>query len=193
VTFVGFISNIHAVCHTYKWLGWVCKAPGIIVNLIQGFASTVLLVILFMLVPIILRILARLQGIPQKTGVELTLMDRFFMFQVIVSASCPALNQASYKNTSSERLSGCHIFVWYYRVLTRSSKSPDGSSGTSGSEPTKILDVLLDVSVLSELSSSLTYSRIQIHNSSRSCRNSHRLPSNWAFGHVLCQNYPPCF
>jgi len=40
-------------------------------------------VILFMLVPIILRILARLQGIPQKTGVELTLMDRFFMFQVI--------------------------------------------------------------------------------------------------------------
>jgi hypothetical protein len=136
------------VCHTYKWLGWVCKAPGIIVNLIQGFASTVLLVLLFMLVPIILRILARLEGIPQKTGVELTLMDRFFMFQVIVSASCPALNQSSYKNTS-ERLSGRHIFVWYYRVFTWSSESPDGSSVTSGSEPTKILDVLLDVGILS--------------------------------------------
>jgi len=40
-------------------------------------------VILFMLVPIILRMLARFEGIPQKTGVELSLMDRFFMFQVI--------------------------------------------------------------------------------------------------------------
>ena len=37
-----------------------------------------------MLVPIVLRILARLEGIPQKTGVELSLMDRFFLFQVIV-------------------------------------------------------------------------------------------------------------
>ena len=28
--------------------------------------------------------LARLEGIPQKTGVELSLMNRFFIFQVIV-------------------------------------------------------------------------------------------------------------
>ena len=91
MTFVGFISNIHSVCDTYKWLAWVCKAPLIIVNIVQGFASTVLLVVLFMLVPIILRMLARFEGIPQKTGVELSLMNRFFMFQVIVSASCAAL------------------------------------------------------------------------------------------------------
>jgi hypothetical protein len=37
-----------------------------------------------MLVPIVMRIFARLEGIPQKTGVELSLMDRFFIFQVIV-------------------------------------------------------------------------------------------------------------
>jgi hypothetical protein len=37
-----------------------------------------------MLVPIVLRILARLEGIPQRTVVELSLMDRFFIFQVIV-------------------------------------------------------------------------------------------------------------
>ena len=40
-----------------------------------------------MLVPIVLRILARLEGIPQRTAVELSLMDRFFLFQVIVRAS----------------------------------------------------------------------------------------------------------
>jgi hypothetical protein len=93
VTFVGFLSNIHSVCTTYKWLAWVCKAPPIVVNIVQGFASNVLLVVLFMLVPIIMRILARMEGIPQKTGVELSLMNRFFAFQVIVSVSSAALNQ----------------------------------------------------------------------------------------------------
>ncbi len=93
MTFVGFISNIHAVCNTYHWLHWVCKAPGIVINFAQGFLSTVLIVVLFMLVPIIMRILARLEGIPQKTGVELSVMDRFFLFQVIVRASCAVFDK----------------------------------------------------------------------------------------------------
>lgn len=38
-----------------------------------------------MLLPIVLRLLAQLEGIPQRTGVELSLMSRFFIFQVIVS------------------------------------------------------------------------------------------------------------
>ncbi|KAI0250632.1 DUF221-domain-containing protein [Lactifluus subvellereus] len=83
VAFVGFISNIHALCTTYHWLAWVCKAPGIIVEFVQGFASTVLLAVLFMLVPIVMRMLARFEGIPQKRDVELSLMDRFFLFQVV--------------------------------------------------------------------------------------------------------------
>jgi calcium permeable stress-gated cation channel len=43
-----------------------------------------------------MRILARLEGIPQKTGVELSLMDRFFMFQVIVCVSCAAPDQIAH-------------------------------------------------------------------------------------------------
>jgi hypothetical protein len=97
VTFVGFISNVHSVCSTYHWLHWVCNLPGIVVQLLQGFLSTVLLVVLFMLVPIIMRILARLEGIPQKTGVELSLMNRFFLFQVIVRASCAVLDRIAHK------------------------------------------------------------------------------------------------
>jgi calcium permeable stress-gated cation channel len=38
-----------------------------------------------MLLPIILRLLGKFQGIPKKTGLELSLMTRFFIFQVIVS------------------------------------------------------------------------------------------------------------
>ena len=45
----------------------------------------VLLAVLMMLLPIVLRLFARFEGIPQKTGVELSLMTRFFIFQVVVS------------------------------------------------------------------------------------------------------------
>ncbi|KAI0250626.1 hypothetical protein BJV78DRAFT_1283057 [Lactifluus subvellereus] len=83
VAFIGFLSNIHSLCTTYRWLAWICKAPGVVVSFIQGFLPSVLLAVLLLLVPIVLRILARLEGIPQRTGVELSLMDRFFLFQVI--------------------------------------------------------------------------------------------------------------
>ncbi|KAF8496566.1 DUF221-domain-containing protein [Russula emetica] len=83
VAFIGAISNIHSLCTTYHWLAWVCTLPGVVISFIQGFLPTVLLALLFMLVPMVMRILARLEGIPQKTGVELSLMDRFFLFQVI--------------------------------------------------------------------------------------------------------------
>jgi len=38
-----------------------------------------------MLLPIVLRLLARFEGIPKKTGLELSLMSRYFTFQVIHS------------------------------------------------------------------------------------------------------------
>ena len=41
-----------------------------------------------------MRIMARLEGIPQKTGVELSLMDRFFMFEVIVRAYSALLDES---------------------------------------------------------------------------------------------------
>lgn len=51
----------------------------------QGILPPVLLAVLMMLLPIILRLLAQFEGIPQRTGLELSLMSRFFMFQVLVS------------------------------------------------------------------------------------------------------------
>ena len=38
-----------------------------------------------MLLPIVLRLLARFEGVPTQVGIELSLMDRFFLFQVVVS------------------------------------------------------------------------------------------------------------
>ncbi|KAF8627878.1 hypothetical protein AX15_004194 [Amanita polypyramis BW_CC] len=85
VAFVGAVSNIHAVCQKVHWLAWICRLNPVVVGIISGVLPPVLLAVLMMLLPIILRLLARFEGIPQKTGVELSLMTRFFIFQVIHS------------------------------------------------------------------------------------------------------------
>ncbi|KAI8969798.1 DUF221-domain-containing protein [Trametes punicea] len=85
VAFVGAVSNIHSLCSTYSWLSWLCSLPSVIVGIISGILPPALLAILNMLLPIVLRLLARFEGVPQRTTVELSLMTRYFLFQVINS------------------------------------------------------------------------------------------------------------
>ncbi|KZS96318.1 DUF221-domain-containing protein [Sistotremastrum niveocremeum HHB9708] len=83
VALVGIISNIVTDCHTAPWLAWLCKIPSVVQGIISGILPPVLLAVLTMLLPIILRLFARFEGIPRKTGLELSLMTRFFLFLVI--------------------------------------------------------------------------------------------------------------
>jgi hypothetical protein len=85
VAFVGIISNVYTVCQTAVFLAWICKLPSEVVGIISGILPPALLAVLMMLLPIVLRLLARLEGIPQYTGLELSLMTRFFIFQVFHS------------------------------------------------------------------------------------------------------------
>lgn len=85
VAFVGIISNIQGLCVRESWLAWLCTIPPVVIGIIQGILPPVLLAVLMMLLPIILRLLARFEGIPTRTGLELSLMTRYFIFQVIVS------------------------------------------------------------------------------------------------------------
>ena len=84
VAFVGIVSNVYGLCVQYHWLAWLCKLPSVVVGLLQGILPAVLLAVLMMLLPIILRLLANFEGIPRRTGLELSLMTRYFIFQVIV-------------------------------------------------------------------------------------------------------------
>lgn len=87
VAFVGAVSNVHALCDTASFLAWICKLPSVVVGIISGILPPVLLAVLMMLLPIVLRLLSRFEGTPTKTATELSLMTRYFMFQVIVSES----------------------------------------------------------------------------------------------------------
>lgn len=51
---------------------------------LQGILPPFLLAVLMALLPIILRLLARFEGIPKYTGLELSLMTRYFSFLVVV-------------------------------------------------------------------------------------------------------------
>ena len=89
-----------------------------------------------MLLPIILRLLARFEGIPKHTGLELSLMTRFFIFQVIVSEKFMLVIRLLIVFVAL--LPHCHPLVWnrcclastyqrsYFHPEHSCSKSPIG-------------------------------------------------------------------
>lgn len=138
VAFVGTISNISGVCTKESWLAWLCKIPSPVLGIIQGILPPVLLAVLMMLLPIVLRLLAKFEGIPKKTGLELSLMTRYFMFQVIhsflivtlSSGIFASLNQLASNPTSipsilAQQLPQASIFFLTYITL-------QGLSGVAG-------------------------------------------------------------
>ncbi|KAJ6595767.1 hypothetical protein DFH09DRAFT_1135552 [Mycena vulgaris] len=138
VSIVGIISNVHSLCTTAPWLAWICKIPTVPLGIISGILPPVLLAVLMMLLPIILRQFAVFEGIPTRTGVELSLMTRFFMFQVvhsflivtisagIVSAIGSLLaDPSSIPSLLSQKLPQASTFFLTYTIL-------QGLAGTAG-------------------------------------------------------------
>jgi len=138
VAFVGVISNVHQLCKTVHWLAWLCTLPSVVVGILAGILPPVLLAVLMMLLPIVLRLLARFEGIPKRSGLELSLMTRFFIFQVVhsflivtlssgIMAALPGLlhNPSSIPTLLAQQLPQSSTFFLTYIVL-------QGLSGTAG-------------------------------------------------------------
>ncbi|GAA5911541.1 uncharacterized protein JCM6883_005788 [Sporobolomyces salmoneus] len=83
VAFVGLISNVNKLCLVAPWLEWLCQLPVPVEGIIQGSLPPIALAVLFILLPIVLRLFARFEGIPLRSGIELSLMTRYFLFLVI--------------------------------------------------------------------------------------------------------------
>lgn len=138
VAFVGIISNIEGLCVRESWLAWLCKLPRPVIGIIQGILPPVLLAVLMMLLPIVLRLLGRFEGIPTRTGLELSLMTRYFIFQVVHSflivtlssgifAALPSLlsNPSSIPGLLAQYLPQASTFFLTYILL-------QGLSGVAG-------------------------------------------------------------
>ncbi|KAJ6595663.1 hypothetical protein DFH09DRAFT_1135267 [Mycena vulgaris] len=135
---VGIISNVHSLCTAAPWLAWICKIPPVVLGIISGILPPVLLTVLMMLLPIVLRRFAIFEGIPKHTGVELSLMTRFFAFLVVhsvlvltVSAGIVSALPDLLKNPSSipallsTKLPEASTFFLTYMIL-------QGLTGTAG-------------------------------------------------------------
>ncbi|KAI5244242.1 DUF221-domain-containing protein [Aureobasidium subglaciale] len=95
VAAVGFISNLDNLKDwnsgspptTFKegftWLNWLLALPHTIFGVVSGLLPTVALAILMSVLPIILRLMARLGGDPSLSAIELTVQNTYFGFQVV--------------------------------------------------------------------------------------------------------------
>ena len=81
VAFTGLLSQVTSLAETYPHeLGWMQRIPQSGLSLIQGILPPALLSLLLILLPLILRLLARAQGIVTGMLIELALSDYYFFF-----------------------------------------------------------------------------------------------------------------
>lgn len=80
VTITGLLSQVKYLEDTFSWLHWLTKAPNFVISIIQGVLPPALLGLLLLLLPVILRFLARSQGNHTGMAVELSLQKYYFTF-----------------------------------------------------------------------------------------------------------------
>lgn len=83
VAFVGTLSNVSTLCEKVSWLCWIRNAPPPIPGIIQGLLPPVALVILFAILPWLLRGLAWYENIPRWSLLSISVYKRYFLFLVI--------------------------------------------------------------------------------------------------------------
>ena len=70
VAFAGTLSQIDTVKKSLPWLaGWLGNAPGWVISIVQGILPIAIIAILVALLPVILRLLVRLEGKPTGTSI----------------------------------------------------------------------------------------------------------------------------
>jgi hypothetical protein len=85
---VGGLANVVTLVEKWKWLSWLIGdsfGKQLLQGIFTGIIPPVLLALLTMVFPIVLRLLSTFQGTVSKTEVELDVMNRYFIFLVIVS------------------------------------------------------------------------------------------------------------
>lgn len=82
VTFTGLLSNI-SYLENVSWLRWVSRIPRWLLSIIQGVLPQALLALLLILLPMMLRLIAKTQGGYTGMAVELSVQSYYFGFLFI--------------------------------------------------------------------------------------------------------------
>lgn len=79
---VGLISNINFLTETIPFLGFINSIPDVILGVVTGLLPVIMLAVLIAVLPIWLRFLAKMAGLPTLSQIELRLQTSYFWFQV---------------------------------------------------------------------------------------------------------------
>lgn len=82
VTFVQAVASLDELSKILPFLAGIQNLGPTAVGIIQGILPAVALAILISLVPVIFAYLSKLEGIPQKSFIDLSVLHKFFFFQV---------------------------------------------------------------------------------------------------------------
>ncbi|KAG0149122.1 hypothetical protein CROQUDRAFT_74529 [Cronartium quercuum f. sp. fusiforme G11] len=131
VAFIGSLSNITSLCTTVSWLHWLCNTSTRLQDVIQGILPPVLLALIFLILPMILRLIGRYSGVPRISEIELILMTRYYIFLVVhgfvvttlssgLTAAIPALSKDPGQAVTilTQNLPKASIFFMTYMVTT---------------------------------------------------------------------------
>ncbi|KAK9333318.1 hypothetical protein V1520DRAFT_332324 [Lipomyces starkeyi] len=83
VAVVGLISNITYLTDRVHFLRFILNLPPFLYGLVTSLLPTIMLAALMAMLPIILRLMARLAGAPSHSLVEMHVQNSYFAFQVI--------------------------------------------------------------------------------------------------------------
>ena len=96
VSFTSLLAKLSVLGSYIHWLNWMNDLPDTAQSIIQGILPIALLQLMLILVPILLRLLVKLQGVPTGNDRELGVQTWYFIFLFI--QVCPSKLSSSRAN-----------------------------------------------------------------------------------------------
>lgn len=157
VAVVGAISQIKFLTEVVPFLSFINNCPPVILGLITNLLPTIMLAILMAMLPIYLRFMAKMAGLPTMSMVELRTQTSYFWFQLIqvflvttltsaASAAVPQIinNPTSVTSLLAENLPLASNFYISYFILQGLTFSSGALLQLIGLILVKVLGKILD-------------------------------------------------
>lgn len=135
---VSFSSSLIQISRleSISWLKWIAHIPSGLLSVIQGLAPTIIISILLMLVPVVLNLLAKIQGSQTGVAQSLTVQNYYFAFLfvevslvvsisggIVQTVSAIAKDPGSITTTLSNSLPASANYFFSYMLLQATSTS----------------------------------------------------------------------
>jgi hypothetical protein len=82
VSFVASLTTLEALSERLPFLEFVTDLNSVVKAFLQGFLPTLALMVFLIILPMLLNSISRFEGITSYSGIDIKLVEKFFLFQV---------------------------------------------------------------------------------------------------------------